>query len=622
MGTDLRVLVSEASEILERFAALAGELGEAPLAAVARRQLRRLNRVKFTVAVVAEAGNGAGPLLNALLGREVFPERRPRDGVPVRVVDAGEPAVLIRFLDGKESPASGPLKSLSEALHQHAGSGAAEAGVDEVVIGLPSPMGRQGVELLEFPSPESFIPYARRTEALNLPDIDAILLWLDPGRSGEPPAHELLQAMVRLAWNRVIFAADQIAAPDPNRVQSEWRGLRQALRGVFDEPRIVPVSLLHGREAGGFSRLEEEITACLREADRTTQAVIGPLLWVQQRFRTAIIPGLQLQVARLEEGRELVALHERLKALTEAAEALQRARREAAGAGGPVDRAAAEIRDKVIEKGLTRSALTQFLAREVFPVIDGSPLRRLGGDFGAILSAHAAARFQAYVAERAGALEQSWFALSVDGPLSGGGAREAVAAAGVWAREELGPPPGAELSERDLGAPAVALAARVTSGVLMQAVGVGGLVGLFAGAVVNGFSRSWWVVPLAGLAGGALGMLAAVWFREAWAKANLKSDLETAVLSLAEAARSYLAEFHGRLEAAARQALDEHFQLRAAQLDLSLAELHPLLEMRRLEQTEGLPRWTACLEEAQACAERAGALLERLHPIAVPGEKG
>lgn len=609
MGIMLGGLAAEVAGVLDRFAVLAEEIGESPLAAVALRQVRQLKQARYTVGVVADAGLRPGPFLNALVDGEVFPERLPPEAVPVRVTEGDEPGFALRLDDGRQVEVAGPRGLLPEAVARHA-AGLLPADVAEAVVRVPNPFGRQGIDLLVFPAYESFLIYARKAQAQERCDIDAVVIWLGPAGSDDIPGPELFRAATRLVYNRLFFIPEQIAAPHPSRRGEDRKGLRAILSEFVTDPLIYPVSLQFNRETGGMARLEGGISEALRQSDRAARMMLGPLLWAQQRFQTVIIPGLEREVAALQDGRDLEALYAKLESLSKEFAALQ-ARRQGPE-GGPIDHVAERTRACIAE-AWRPAALIRFFERDVFSMIEGAPLRMLTGEAACLPAEMAFQRFHEFVLATLREVEQQWFSLAAE--LDGGedqALREAVAAAGVRLREGLGPPPGETL--RGLGSLVAALAASAAGPAGERAYGllIGGLAGLAAGEVFHQLTGLVWAFPAAVPAGLAAGLIMPAWFRDSLVKARIRAAFEQELLALIGPGRAYSDRFNTLMEQAVREALATRNVERLRELADKMTEFSKIAELRREEKAEGVPRCAAYLDEARELLEHTSRLLALL----------
>ncbi len=227
-------------DALASVAAIASRLGRDDLATRVDEVGRRVARTETVVCVVGEFKQGKSALINALLGQPVCPVDDDLATTAVTVVRyADDPTVTIRRRVGGEVVVETvPHDGVAEWTLEHAGRGGQErsdgdddTGVVELVeIGLPHPLLRTGVALVDTPGVGGLNAGHGAATLAFLPSADALVFVTDA--SAELSATELaFLASARRAGPPVFVAVTKID------MYPAWR-------------RIVALDIGHLRAAG------------------------------------------------------------------------------------------------------------------------------------------------------------------------------------------------------------------------------------------------------------------------------------------------------------------------------------------------------------------------------------
>ena len=226
------------SELLQTLDALA-ELEGSGLSAC--RELREKLLVgQFNVATVGQFKRGKSCLVNALLGDNLLPTSTvPLTSVVTTVSHGDKLSITVHFWDG--TTLNVEREELSDYVTE-AGNPSNGKGVRDVRIGVPAPLLKEGVRLLDTPGVGSV--HRHNTDAAYdaLPQCDAALFLLS---SDQPPGQAELDFLhdVRDHAHRIFFLLNKIDYLDEAELDEALVFTRQVLRTAMGgEVRLFPVS--------------------------------------------------------------------------------------------------------------------------------------------------------------------------------------------------------------------------------------------------------------------------------------------------------------------------------------------------------------------------------------------
>jgi len=320
MATD-----TDIPRLLDEIAAVADELGDAEAAQRARTEAGAVTSHAARVVVVGEKKRGKSSLINALLRRpglmpvdadiatSVHVTVYAADSEEALVVDDGHPeGVRIALTEIGEYAALDP-----ETMEMH------HPEVREVSVGLPDPLLRAGLQLIDTPGVGGLVSghAALTLAALTLADA---LLFVVNG-SSELTASEtafLVRATERIAsvvfvltqtdkypkWPSVL-AANQalIARHAPQFAGSPWFSVSSRLR--LDAARAAAAGRAADAAAleqrSGFGPLAEALTEQI--ADRTTELRAANAAWVARRVLDKLTADQERRLRSLVKDPDLIA---------------------------------------------------------------------------------------------------------------------------------------------------------------------------------------------------------------------------------------------------------------------------------------------------------------------------
>jgi len=329
--------------LLAEIAAVGDELGDAESAQRARTEAGAVAAQAARVVVVGEKKRGKSSLINALLRR---PGLLPVDAdiatsVHVAVYAADQEqatAVCERSADTRSAGLSGagwqppgaaaevvtiPLDKVAEyaALDPDTGD-MRHPGVREVRIGLPDPLLRSGIELIDTPGVGGLVSGHAALTMAALTMADALLFVVNG--SGELTASEC--AFLARATERIASVAFVLTQADK---YDRWRDVLAANRALiarhapgFASARWFPVSSRHRETAiaaaaagraddaaalekrSGFWPLEQTLTRDI--AARATEVRAGNAAWVAQRVLAKLTADQQRKQQSLAQDPKLI----------------------------------------------------------------------------------------------------------------------------------------------------------------------------------------------------------------------------------------------------------------------------------------------------------------------------
>jgi GTP-binding protein EngB required for normal cell division len=244
-----RETILSAFETLNRLAADRGAKGVLASSSDAE---DRLEKNRFNLVVFGEFKRGKSTFVNALLGRDLL----PRAVVPLTSIvtlvryDAHEKAV-VTFLDGRRLET--PLEDLPAYITEEANP-RNEKKVARVEVLLPSPLLKDGVQLVDTPGVGSVYEHNTDVTTEFMPSADAAIFLV----AADPPISKSEREFLRQVRHyvaRVFFVQNKIDHLSPEELTQSLAFNRRVIEEELghDSVRVFPVSArlaLEGKSRG------------------------------------------------------------------------------------------------------------------------------------------------------------------------------------------------------------------------------------------------------------------------------------------------------------------------------------------------------------------------------------
>jgi len=244
---------------LERLARIASDRGDHPAAERARALVGRLRADLFNLAVVGQFKRGKTTLINALLGRALLPAAVvPLTSVVTILEYAPDESITIHFLDGSAQEIR--ADELAEYVTER-GNPENRRGVAVATVGLPAPLLREGLRLIDTPGVGSVHLHNTEVAYSFIRHVDGAVFLV----TADPPVSEAeLQFLQDLHQEvqQIFFVqnkADQVPAAEREESREFSRGqLSDAIGEEIGEMFSVSAKrALEAKLASNARRLEE-----------------------------------------------------------------------------------------------------------------------------------------------------------------------------------------------------------------------------------------------------------------------------------------------------------------------------------------------------------------------------
>jgi hypothetical protein len=268
---------------LKRLAEIARELDDRDLEADALAEQRRLLEARFFAACIGQFKRGKSTLLNALVGEAVLPVGVvPVTSVVTILCYADSPAAIVRFATGRSQ--SIPFEAIPDFVDERRNP-YNRRGAAVVEVGLPSPVLRDGLCLVDTPGLGSV--RGGNTEATRafVPRVDVALIVVGPDPPVSASEFETIRETDREAGELAVILnkADQVV---PESLREVLEFTRTTIASAVRRPveHVFTVSALErartGRPTRDWSALEAylrglSITARGRLVGRATDRAVA-----------------------------------------------------------------------------------------------------------------------------------------------------------------------------------------------------------------------------------------------------------------------------------------------------------------------------------------------------------
>ena len=245
------------------------------------------------VVFCGEFKRGKSSLVNALVGEVICPEDRlPATAVPM-VLEQGERAAAIHFVDGRTESIEPSMTAL-DALS--VGSERRLEEVQFVKVALPSPFLASGLVLIDTPGVNDLSEQRSDVTYRFLPLSDAAVVVLDS--TAPVTASEVTFLKERVfpeVMDRVVFVLGKCDRLDEQEREEALRGAQERLRAVAG--REVRVLLASTRLGPDYLRpIRSAVADVVRSAtDRRTIDVVGRLHRILDQMRDEVLATIALQ---------------------------------------------------------------------------------------------------------------------------------------------------------------------------------------------------------------------------------------------------------------------------------------------------------------------------------------
>ncbi len=265
-----RERVERAAGTLEELERLARRLGAgATAASLARDGVERLRRGRFHLVVVGEFNHGKSSFVNALLGQQVLPVGvTPTTAAIHHLVHEEQPRAKAVQVSGEEVEV--PLAELARYATETEGGAARSEALRYLEVGVPSPLLREGVVLVDTPGVNDLSLTRAEITFDYVPRADAVLFVLDAGQPVKDSERQFLQEqLLARSRDKIVFvvAKADLWTSEERAQALPW--IRARLEELVPAPQVFAVSAeraLHGARAeSGLPELEAHLLRFLAE---------------------------------------------------------------------------------------------------------------------------------------------------------------------------------------------------------------------------------------------------------------------------------------------------------------------------------------------------------------------
>jgi GTP-binding protein EngB required for normal cell division len=212
--------------------------------------MAKLAEDRFTIAVLGQFKRGKSSLLNAIIGRNLLPTGILPLTTVITVIRFGTRERLVIHRKGRQFPQDEPIAVLSDYVTgQHNPEN--QKGIETVVIELPLPYLRRGLQFVDTPGVGSALKANTETTYSFLPNCDAVLFVTGADGPLSEAELELLTAIRRYA-GKIFFVLNKIdLVPDESEAVQVIEFAKSVLGRALGVPEInlIPVSARRGLEA-------------------------------------------------------------------------------------------------------------------------------------------------------------------------------------------------------------------------------------------------------------------------------------------------------------------------------------------------------------------------------------
>jgi GTP-binding protein EngB required for normal cell division len=170
--------------------------------------LAKLAEDRFTIALLGQFKRGKSSLLNAIIGRDLLPTGILPLTSAITVLRFGSRERLVIYRKGLQSPVCDSIDTLGEYVTERHNPGN-NKGVELVVIEIPLPFLRRGLEFVDTPGVGSAIQANTETTYSFLPKCDAVLFVTSADGPLSEVELELLRSIRRHA-GKIFFIVNKI----------------------------------------------------------------------------------------------------------------------------------------------------------------------------------------------------------------------------------------------------------------------------------------------------------------------------------------------------------------------------------------------------------------------------